>query len=56
MLAVSSNEDFNNILKNLKPDKRKQEVKGLPDYYFNICAPSKKTQFLRKNTEEEVEE
>jgi hypothetical protein len=52
MLAVSSNNDFNNALKDLKPDKRKQEVKGLPDYYFNVCPPSKKTQFLRKNEED----
>ncbi len=57
MLAVSSNEAFNNMIKDLKPDKR--EVKGdkdkkEPNYYFNICPPSKKTQFLRKtqSTEE----
>jgi len=56
MLAVSSNEDFNNALKDLKPDKRNKEVKGLPDYYFNLCLPSKKTQFLRKNAEPEEEE
>jgi hypothetical protein len=49
MLAVSSNEAFNTSLKNLKPDKREQKgEKGEPNFYFNICPPSKKTQFLRK--------
>ena len=50
MLAVSSNEVFNTIIKELKSDKRKNAgVGGLPDYNYNICPPSKKTQFLRKN-------
>jgi hypothetical protein len=52
MLAVSSNEAFNNILKELKPDKREKagnKEKKEPNYYFNICPPSKKTQFLRKS-------
>ena len=49
MLAVSSNEAFNTILKDLKNDKRKKAGgKGEPDYYFNICPPTKKTLFLRK--------
>ncbi|MES2592142.1 MAG: hypothetical protein V4608_09675 [Bacteroidota bacterium] len=49
MLAVSSNEAFNTILKELKPDKRKKAgEKGEQDYYYNICPPSKKTLFLRK--------
>jgi len=51
MLAVSSNEAFNNILKELKPEKRTKEGdkdKKEPNYYFNICPPSKKVQFLRK--------
>jgi len=56
MLAVSSNNDFNDALKDLKPDKRKKEVRGAPDYYFNLCPPSKKTQFIRKNAEVEEEE
>lgn len=51
MLAVSSNEAFNTALKELKPDKREKagdKDKKEPNYYFNICPPSKKTQFLRK--------
>ncbi|MCW3085398.1 MAG: hypothetical protein JWP12_2764 [Bacteroidetes bacterium] len=51
MLAVSSNEAFNQILKDLKPEKREKtgdKDKKEPNYYFNICPPSKKTQFLRK--------
>ena len=49
MLAVSSNEVFNTILKELKADKRKKAgEKGVPDYNYNICPPSKKTLFVRK--------
>jgi hypothetical protein len=51
MLAVSSNEAFNNILKDLKADKREKagdKDKKEPNFTFNICPPSKKTQFLRK--------
>lgn len=51
MLAVSSNDAFNNILKELKPEKRTKEGdkdKKEPNYYYNICPPSKKVQFLRK--------
>jgi len=51
ILAVSSNEAFNNAIKELKPDKRKKdgnkELKE-PDITFNICPPSKKTLFLKK--------
>jgi hypothetical protein len=53
MLAVSSNEAFNTILKELKPEKREKagdKEKKEPNYYFNICPPSKKTQFLRKTS------
>ncbi len=51
MLAVSSNEAFNSILKELKADKREKagdKDKHEPNFTFNICPPSKKTQFLRK--------
>jgi len=51
MLAVSSNEAFNTILKELKPDKRQKDGdkdKKEGNYNFNICSPAKKTQFLRK--------
>jgi len=51
MLAVSSNEAFNTALKELKQEKREKagdKDKKEPNYYFNICPPSKKVQFLRK--------
>jgi hypothetical protein len=51
MLAVSSNEAFNTILKELKPEKRQKdgnkELKE-PNFNYNICSQAKKTQFLRK--------
>lgn len=56
MLAVSSNEAFNTVLKELKPEKREKagdKDKKEPNYYFNICPPSKKTQFLRKTEKSE---
>jgi hypothetical protein len=52
MLSVSSNESYNTILKELKADKREKagdKDKNEPNYYYNICPPSKKTQFLRKS-------
>lgn len=52
MLAVSSNEAFNTAIKDMKPDKREKagdKDKKEPNYYFNICPPTKKIQFLRKN-------
>jgi hypothetical protein len=51
MLAVSSNEAFNTYIKEMKQDKREKagdKDKKEPNYYFNICPPSKKTQFVRK--------
>jgi len=51
MSVVSSNAEFNNIIKNLKPNDRKQDLpkgeKG-QDYQFTTCAPAKRDQFLRK--------
>lgn len=56
MLAVSSNEAFNTILKELKQDKRKKAgEKGEQDYYYNVCPPNKKTAFLRKTSKETEE-
>jgi len=55
MQAISSNEDFNNTIKALKPDKREMNVeKGQPFYNFNISTVAKKNSFLRKtsNTED----
>jgi hypothetical protein len=51
MLAVSSNEAFNTYIKEMKQDKREKagdKDKKEPNYYFNVCPPSKKTQFVRK--------
>jgi len=59
MLAVSSNEAFNNVVKELKPEKREKagdKEKKEPNYYFNVCPPSKKTQFLRKTQSAAEEE
>ncbi len=51
MSAVSSNIEFNNDIKNLKPKDRKQDLekdnKG-PSFQFNICSPTKRDQFIRK--------
>jgi hypothetical protein len=60
MSVVSSNVEFNNDIKNLKPKDRKQELakdnKG-PSYQFSPCSPTKRDQFIRKmkmmNTSEE---
>ncbi len=52
MLAVSSNEAFNTLIKEMKPDKREKagdKDKKEQNYYFNICPPTKKIQFLRKS-------
>lgn len=48
MSAVSSNAEFNNDIKNLKPKDRKMEVKSGPGYQFNTCSPAKRDQFVRK--------
>jgi len=48
MSAVSSNQEFNKIISELKPKDRKQEVKDGPSYQFNICSPTKKDQFVKK--------
>ncbi|MGZ4079769.1 MAG: hypothetical protein ACXVDW_20620, partial [Bacteroidia bacterium] len=51
MLAVSSNEAFNNVIKDLKPEKRQKDGdkdKKEANYNYNLCSPAKKTQFLRK--------
>jgi hypothetical protein len=48
MSAVSSNENFNNTIKELKPKSRKQEVEKGPSFQFNICSPQKRQIFLSK--------
>ncbi|HEY0029506.1 MAG TPA: hypothetical protein VGC65_02015 [Bacteroidia bacterium] len=51
MLAISSNEAFNNVIKELKPEKRQKEgdkEKKEPNFNYSLTTPAKKTQFLRK--------
>ncbi len=51
MLAVSSNEAFNTPIKEMKADKREKagdKDKKEPNYYYNVCPPTKKIQFVRK--------
>ncbi len=48
MNVVSSNAEFNNDIKNMKPKDRKQEVKSGPGFQYTICSPEKRKQFLRK--------
>ena len=49
MQALSSNEDFNNILSGLKEDKRTMSVKDAePSYQFIISTPEKRLAFTRK--------
>lgn len=51
MSVVSSNAEFNNDIKNLKPKDRKQDLakdnKG-PSFQFTPCSPTKRDQFIRK--------
>lgn len=48
MSAVSSNQEFNKIISELKTKDRKLEVKDGPSYQFSICSPTKKDQFVKK--------
>ena len=51
MSVVSSNNEFNNDIKEMKAKDRKQELakdnKG-PAFQFTICSPEKRKQFIRK--------
>ncbi|HXB38893.1 MAG TPA: hypothetical protein VNZ49_00030 [Bacteroidia bacterium] len=48
MSAVSSNQEFNKIISELKSKDRKLEVKDGPSYQFTPCSPTKKDQFVKK--------
>jgi hypothetical protein len=49
MQALSSDEKFNTIIKELKPDKRKMQTeKGTPAYQFILSTERKKKDFLKK--------
>ena len=49
MQSISSNNDFNIIITELKPDKRTQKGdKGEENYRFNIATVKKKNDFLKR--------
>lgn len=49
MQAVSTDEKFNTIIKDMKSDKRKMDVeKGQTQYSYNLSTAAKKTAFLKK--------
>lgn len=48
MSVVSSNNDFNNNIKDMKPKNRKMDAEKGPSFQFNICSPQKRTVFLNK--------
>lgn len=48
MYAISSNQEFNNIIKDLKSGSKKMDVKTGPSYQFTLAAPQKRTVFLNK--------
>jgi hypothetical protein len=48
MLAVSSNNAFNNDIKDLKSKNKKQDVDKGPSFRFDLANPKKKDDFLRK--------
>ncbi len=50
MQAVSSNDNFNNVIKELKPDKRQLKTeKGTEPYVFNLSTTRKKDDFLKRS-------
>ncbi|MBL7894788.1 MAG: hypothetical protein JNK50_05820 [Bacteroidia bacterium] len=62
MSVVSSNNEFNNTIKEMKPKSRKMEAEKGPSFQFNLCSPQKRTIFLNKmkqilgETDDESEE
>ncbi len=57
MRVVSSNQEFNNIIKEMKPDDRKLKVeKGEKPYSYYPATPSIVKKFLKKFEEEEPDE
>jgi hypothetical protein len=48
MNCVSSNQEFNTIIKEVKPKNRKQEIDKGPSYQYNLCGANKKDAFLKK--------
>ncbi len=57
MKAVSSNKEFNEIIKELKPKSKKQNVEKGPSFQFTIGSEASKNNFLRNNvTEKETKD
>lgn len=57
MKAISSNKEFNEIIKEMKPKNRKQTVEKGPSFQFTIGSESSKNNFVRNNIiEKEVKE
>jgi len=50
MQTISSNENFNNVIKELKPDKRQLKTeRGTSPYVYNLSTIRKKDDFLKKS-------
>jgi hypothetical protein len=49
MKAISSNKEFNNIIKELKPKNRKQDVEKGPSFQFSLGSEKNKDNFVRNN-------
>ena len=57
MQAISSNDEFNGIIRDAKSDKRKyKNKKGEPPFQFTISTVSKKNKFLKQLETGEIEE
>lgn len=55
MKAISSNKEFNDIIKELKPKSRKQTVEKGPSFQFTIGSEASKNNFVRNNIVEKEE-
>ena len=55
MKAISSNQEFNNIIKEMKPKNRKQTVEKGPSFQFTIGSEASKNNFVRNNLVEKEE-
>ncbi len=53
MKVISSNKDFNNIIKEMKAKNRKQDVEKGPSFQFSIGSEASKNNFLRNNKVED---
>ncbi|MCX8081104.1 MAG: hypothetical protein N3F09_07715 [Bacteroidia bacterium] len=56
MKAISSNREFNEVIKELKAKNRKQDVDKGPSFQFTIGSEASKNKFVRENMDEKREE